>query len=450
MPATTSARQRTVTVSSDLSSVVDVDGYAAPDSEPPPPPSSSQPASTVDDAAWIDAAEIVANEDDGDDDDDYMEPEYYTDGTSSSTESDAQPSPSPEHHNPHNRQQPRAPKSPASQARAIVRAKIRARERKHYRITEGHLLDGNDLAADARHVYERVADAAAHAAAETAAVAALMASASTAPAAAAKPCVFGVGRNATPFGSEQTKPADRRLCPLPPLAWASAADVWRLMCRKDERALLDRDPAMLDRHPGIHARMRAILLDWLMEVCEVYKLHRETYYLAVDYLDRYITNNERLPKTRLQLIGITCLFTAAKVEEIYPPKISEFAYVTDGACTETDIIQQEMILMLGLGWSINPVTIIGWLSVYMQLNCSNRAAANFGRLHAGGDANGVSAAKQAALQRDIDAAFVYPQFSAMDFVLAARVLDLCTLDVEMANFQYSVVAAAVLVLTIDR
>lgn len=59
--------------------------------------------------------------------------------------------------------------------------------------------------------------------------------------------------------------------------------------------------------------MRAILLDWLIEVCEVYKLHRETYYLAVDYLDRFLEVTSNISKTCLQLIGITCLFVAAKV-----------------------------------------------------------------------------------------------------------------------------------------
>lgn len=241
------------------------------------------------------------------------------------------------------------------------------------------------------------------------------------------------------FGQNRCKPADLRLCPLPTIAWADASDVWRLMCRKDEKALLDRDPEMLERHPGIQARMRAILLDWLMEVCEVYKLHRETYYLAVDYLDRYLTANLKLPKTRLQLIGITCLFTAAKVEEIYPPKMSEFAYVTDGACTEDDIIKQELMLMLGLNWSINPVTIIGWLSVYMQLKSSNRTPPN----------NLLKQSGKKNLRLEA-ASFVYPQFSTLEFILATKILDLCTLDVEMAHFQYSVVAAAVIALTINR
>ena len=69
--------------------------------------------------------------------------------------------------------------------------------------------------------------------------------------------------------------------------------------------------------------------DWLIEVCEVYRLHRETFYLAVDFIDRYLGVAEvAVPKNRLQLIGITCLFIGAKIEEIYPPKLQEFAYVT--------------------------------------------------------------------------------------------------------------------------
>lgn len=282
-----------------------------------------------------------------------------------------------------------------------------------------------------------------------------------------------------------TPSADLRLCPLPALAWANADEVWRLMCRKDDRASLERDPRMLSNHPGIQPRMRAILLDWLIEVCEVYKLHRETFYLAVDYLDRYLSANIKLSKTRLQLIGITCLFVAAKVEEIYPPKIGEFAYVTDGACTETDIVQQELILLSALRWSISPVTIIGWLSVYMQLNCTNRtpkslnslvnstschsnvsqpAAMNSGSAPASGSGPKLTPEESAIARTETlkingqsessqtceGDAFVYPQFSGMEFAQTARLIDLCTLDIALANYPYSVVAAAAICLTINK
>ena len=61
------------------------------------------------------------------------------------------------------------------------------------------------------------------------------------------------------------------------------------MCKKEngmyKRATGDE---MLARHSTLQARMRAILFDWLVEVCEVYRLHRETFYLAVDFIDRYL------------------------------------------------------------------------------------------------------------------------------------------------------------------
>ena len=39
------------------------------------------------------------------------------------------------------------------------------------------------------------------------------------------------------------------------------------------------------------------------QVCEVHRLHRETFYLAVDFLDRYLSRARDLPKSQLQLGG---------------------------------------------------------------------------------------------------------------------------------------------------
>jgi cyclin E len=70
----------------------------------------------------------------------------------------------------------------------------------------------------------------------------------------------------------------------------------------------------LRKHPGIEPQMRAILLDWVMEIANAYRLHRQTFHLAVEYIDRFMSCTEKLQVDRLQLIGITALFIAAKVE----------------------------------------------------------------------------------------------------------------------------------------
>ena len=47
------------------------------------------------------------------------------------------------------------------------------------------------------------------------------------------------------------------------------------------------NPAM-DKQLYINSGMRAILVDWMCELCYNYSLHRVTYHLAVILLDRYI------------------------------------------------------------------------------------------------------------------------------------------------------------------
>ena len=55
----------------------------------------------------------------------------------------------------------------------------------------------------------------------------------------------------------------------------------------------------------------------VLQVCEVYRLHRETLYLAIDFIDRYLCITRNVKKQQLQLIGITSLFVAAKLEVNY-------------------------------------------------------------------------------------------------------------------------------------
>lgn len=59
--------------------------------------------------------------------------------------------------------------------------------------------------------------------------------------------------------------------------------------------------------------MRAILVDWLVEVQENFELYHETLYLAVKISDYYLQSN-KTPKELLQLVGATALLISCKVE----------------------------------------------------------------------------------------------------------------------------------------
>lgn len=147
-----------------------------------------------------------------------------------------------------------------------------------------------------------------------------------------------------PNGVEVTPPKVRQT-PLPLLSWADSKEIWQNMVYKEEVSMVYRNAKLFERKYSFLPRMRAILLDWIMEVCEVYRLRRVTYYLAVDYVDRYLTIRPDVPKTQLQLVGVSCLFMASKLEEVYPPKLSEFSYVCDGACTNSEILACELLIL---------------------------------------------------------------------------------------------------------
>ena len=66
--------------------------------------------------------------------------------------------------------------------------------------------------------------------------------------------------------------------------------------------------------------MRAILIDWLVEVHLKFKLVPETLYLTVNLIDRYLEKVEVM-REKLQLIGVTAMLIASKYEEIYAPEV---------------------------------------------------------------------------------------------------------------------------------
>ena len=104
--------------------------------------------------------------------------------------------------------------------------------------------------------------------------------------------------------NEEPTATPRGPAPFPTLKWANRQELWNLMVKKETGMYVRQTgQTLMARNPVLQPGMRALLLDWLMEVCEVYKLHRETFYLSADYIDRFLGSSRDIPKDRLQLIG---------------------------------------------------------------------------------------------------------------------------------------------------
>ena len=206
---------------------------------------------------------------------------------------------------------------------------------------------------------------------------------------------------------------------------------------------------MLARHPNLVPSFRAILLDWLSEVSHECKFHRETYHLAVDFTDRYLTAQTGVDKLGLQLIGVTCLFIASKYEEIHPPSVAEFADLTDGACSIEDIIDMEIIVLNALNWDITPMTPNNWLNTYTQilinLDKDNEATSSV-------PSPKISSSLDEEIQHKNDS-FLVPTNNGIfksSHKRIACVIDLAILHLESLNFSNSVLSAAALSFFVDK
>lgn len=86
--------------------------------------------------------------------------------------------------------------------------------------------------------------------------------------------------------------------------------------------------------------MRAILVDWLVEVQESFELNHETLYTAVKILDLYMSK-KTVNKADLQLVGATACLIACKIDERIPPCLDDFVYVCDDAYSRSQIRAME-------------------------------------------------------------------------------------------------------------
>ncbi|XP_012225048.1 G2/mitotic-specific cyclin-B3 [Linepithema humile] len=97
----------------------------------------------------------------------------------------------------------------------------------------------------------------------------------------------------------------------------------------------------MERQVCLSRWMRALLIDWMVEVQESFELNHETLYLAIKLVDLYLTK-VTVGKETLQLLGASSLFIASKFDERIPPMVEDFLYICDGAYSQRELIRMEM------------------------------------------------------------------------------------------------------------
>lgn len=118
--------------------------------------------------------------------------------------------------------------------------------------------------------------------------------------------------------------------------------------------------------------MRAILIDWVIDVHLKFKLTAETLFLGVSVLDRYLSKHQ-ISREKFQLLGISCLFLASKYEDIYPPDLKECLFVTENSYSREEFLRLEGEILTTIDFKIKVPTSLVFLERYYRvLNCNDK------------------------------------------------------------------------------
>lgn len=149
-------------------------------------------------------------------------------------------------------------------------------------------------------------------------------------------------------------------------------------------------------------RQRTILFEWLQKCHEDLKLKRETLYLAINILDRYIDlcNNPiklhetvrklqknsdlsdklksmifsglSISKKNLQLVGVTAFVLATKIEELQFPILDDWVWLSDSSISKNEIIDMEYRIWTCLDFDLGQPGGLAFLRRFsLVANCSN-------------------------------------------------------------------------------
>ncbi|CAN6485069.1 unnamed protein product [Victoria cruziana] len=124
-------------------------------------------------------------------------------------------------------------------------------------------------------------------------------------------------------------------------------------------------PNYMARQPDINERMRAILVDWLIEVHSRFNLVDETLFLTMNILDRFL-HHRTITRKHLQLVGVTAMLVACKYEEVLVPVINDFILICDNAYSREQVLEMEKLIVNTLEFNFSEPTPYVFLRRFLK------------------------------------------------------------------------------------
>uniref|UniRef100_A0AC35UCS1 Cyclin N-terminal domain-containing protein n=1 Tax=Rhabditophanes sp. KR3021 TaxID=114890 RepID=A0AC35UCS1_9BILA len=135
-------------------------------------------------------------------------------------------------------------------------------------------------------------------------------------------------------------------------------DTFKYLIHLDERDALDIN--FMGNQSEINHEMRAVLVEWLIEIASDFQLEHDTLHYAISLVDRMIQNLD-IPSNKFQLVGGTCLFILNKYEEEKPKEMKDFVYMSDTCFDGDEVVKMERVIMRTVDFKIITPTALAFI-----------------------------------------------------------------------------------------
>ena len=132
----------------------------------------------------------------------------------------------------------------------------------------------------------------------------------------------------------------------------------------------------LSRQAEVNDVMRAILVDWLVDVSVHFELMDETLHLGVSYIDRTLAKMN-IAKAKFQLLGVACM----KIADVYNERSkeyyrldnsAEYAYITAEEYQAAEVVDMEKQVLNLLSFRLQSATVVHYVKLYQRvLECEH-------------------------------------------------------------------------------
>lgn len=106
----------------------------------------------------------------------------------------------------------------------------------------------------------------------------------------------------------------------------------------------------------ITEKHRSKLINWIISINDQFNLLEETLFLSINIIDRFLSNHADFKVSKLQLLGVSAMFTASKYQEIYAPELKDFVIVSGNNCSKDEVLKMECSILKTLNFNILTVS----------------------------------------------------------------------------------------------